>query len=141
MANPSKMRRVCWLILIALCLIFAGPVWSGTGGGEEPGAKVRDDDFALRAAVRWILGIKGLKVIQSERTVDLNEYRIDHRGVGAGVMKTISDGLINRKWKVRPRQDAKASILEATKDNQSLKVSLAKAGKEPRLTVEIRKTK
>ncbi len=135
------MRRVLCLLLVSLGLFFGGPIWAGTGGGEEPGASVRDDDYPLRVAVRWILGIKGLKVIQSERTVDLNEYRIDHRGAGAGVMKTISDGLVKRKWKVRPSQTAKAQVLEAHKDDQKLKVSLAKSGKEPRLTVEIKKAK
>lgn len=135
------MRRIVWLIILSLALLISGPVWSGTGGGEEPGANVRDDDYALRVAVRWILGIKGLKVIQSERTVDLNEYRIDHNGAGAGVMKTISEGLVKRKWKVSPSQTANAQVLEAAKDDQKLKVSLAKSGSGPRLIVEIKKVK
>ena len=135
------MRRLFWLFLILLGLFLGGPVWSGTGGGEEPGATVRDDDYALRIAVRWILGLKGLKVIQSERTVDLNEYRIDHKAAGAGVMKTISDGLVKRKWKVHPGQASGAQVLEASKDNQRMRVSLAKSGKGPLLRVEIKKVK
>lgn len=122
-----------------LALYLAGPAHAGTGGSEDP-AKGQDIDQSLRTAVRWILGIKGLKVIQSERTADLNEYYIDQTASSGAVMKAITDGLSQRKWKVTSnKQDAKSQVIEAAKDDKKLKVSLAKTGKEPRLLVEIKK--
>lgn len=135
------MRKVVWGLLILLGLLLCSPSLAGTGGAEDPASGHQDADQALRTAVRWILQIKGLKVVQSERTADLNEYYIDQKASGAAVMKQISDGLTKRKWKVTSKQDAKAQVLTASKDDKKLTVSLAKSGAEPRLTMEIRKTK
>jgi hypothetical protein len=133
------MRRVLGIFMFFLGLALVSPVWAGTGGAEDPSNGNQDVDQALRTAVRWILSIKGLKVIQSERTADFNEYRIDQKASGGAVMKSIADGLNQRKWKVTSKQDAKSQVIEASKDGKKLKVSLAKSGKEPRLTVEIKK--
>lgn len=79
-------------------------------------------------------------MIQSERTADLNEYRLDQKASGGQVMKSISDGLNQRKWKVTAnKSDAKGQVIEAVKDDKKLRVSLSSTGKEPRLTVEIKK--
>lgn len=130
--------RVVWTLLVAFSLLLA-PVWGGTGGAEDPASGTTDIDKSLRTAVRWILSIKGLKVMQSERTADLNEYYIDQKASGGQVMKTIADGLNQRKWKVTAnKNDAKAQVIEAVKDDKKVRVSLSKTGKEPRLTVEVK---
>ena len=73
-------------------------------------------------------------VIQSERRSDLNEYRLDQKASGGQVMKSRSDGLNQRKWKVTAnKSDTRA------KDDKRRRVSLSNTGKEPRLTVEIKK--
>jgi hypothetical protein len=133
------MRRLVWILVLMVGLTVASPLYAGTGGAEDPTNGSQDVDASLRTAVRWILGIKGLKVIQSERTADLNEYYIDQKASGGTVMKAITDGLNQRKWKVTSKQEPKFQVVEATKDDKLLKVRLAKAGKEPRLTVEIKK--
>lgn len=131
------MCRYVWTLLLAFCLLMA-PAWGGTGGAEDPASGNADIDKSLRSAVRWILSIKGLKVVQSERTADLNEYYIDQKASGGQVMKTIADGLNQRKWKVTSnKSDAKGQVIVATKDDKKVKVSLSKTGHEPRLTVEV----
>jgi hypothetical protein len=133
------MRKVVWGLFFLMGLLLCSPAIAGTGGAEDPAKGAQDADQALRTAIRWILTMKGFKVVQSERTADLNEYYIDQRNAGASAMKAISDGLSKRKWKVNSKQDAKKQVLEASKDDKRLTVSLAKSGAEPRLTLEIRR--
>ena len=135
------MRRSVWGLLVFMMLAMVSPAMAGTGGGEDSSSGVQDIDVALRTAVRWILAIKGYKVIQSERTADLNSFYIDQRAANSNSLASIIDGLTKRKWKLTRKQDAKGQIIEAVKDDKKLRIFMAKAGKEPRLTVEIRKTK
>lgn len=126
---------------LLLALLFTSAGWAGTGSAEDPTSPSLDADYALRASVRWILAIPGLVVKETERTVDLNLYQLDDKSAGASLSKQITDGLQKRQWKVKSREESQARIVEATKDDKKLKVTMRKAGKGPRTTVEIRKTK
>ena len=135
MKLPHLKRLVA---LMTLLFWVSSGAFAGTGGPDEPLGSKKDDDRALRAAVRWITRLKGVEVKQTERTMDYNVYYIDQSKASKGLLEKISRGLARRKWSVKSNKKSKTKdTLRVARGSKELQVTVHRRGAEPRLIVEI----
>lgn len=124
--------------LLGLLLWMSVAVVAGTGGPDEAVGSKKDDDRALRSAVRWITRLKGVEVKQSERTADYNVYHIDQSKASKRLLEEIRSGLARRKWSVKSEERSKAKdVLRVARGSKELQVTVHRRGAEPRLIVEV----